>query len=172
MGCSWIAYPPIPRDGRVMFFKRDRQDFGFLSNFYPCEVLIDGRVWPHTEAYYQSRKSENPDYHERILEKTRPSWSKYIGDSRIGNPKISKKSWFRRHPDDLLKDWDDIKVAVMKKALYSKFTQNNNFRLSLLKTNHAELIEDSPKDTFWGIGEQGNGKNMLGILLMKLRPKI
>lgn len=31
------------------------------------------------------------------------------------------------------------------------------------------LVEDSPRDWYWGVGKDGKGKNMLGILLTKLR---
>lgn len=172
VGVSWIAFPVIPQDNKVMFFERDRFEFEFLSNFYPCEILIAGKVWPHAEAYYQSQKSTNPDFHNRILEKPYPAWAKYVGDSRIGNPKIAKKSWFRKHPDDLKSDWDEIKVSVMVTALHAKFTQNMNLRLSLLNTDYAELVEDSSKDAFWGIGESGNGENILGNLLMELRTSL
>jgi len=168
----WVAFPIIPHDNKVMFFKRDRLEFRFHSNFHPCKIEIDGRTWPHTEAYYQSQKSHNPDFHNRVLEKKNPSWAKFVGDSRVNSPKIAKKSWFRKNPEDLRDDWNEIKVEVMKIALHAKFTQNKNLQLSLLNTDSAELIEDSSKDTFWGIGEHGNGKNMLGKLLMQLRTEL
>jgi len=168
---SWIVFPPFPIDNRILFFKRDKIDFGFLSNFYPCILYIDGKKWPHAEAYYQAQKSDNPEYHKQILKKLYPSWSKYIGDSRIDNPRISKKSWFRKHPEDLRDDWDSIKLDVMKKALQAKFSQHENLHLSLKKTFPAELIEDSPRDSFWGYGEDGNGFNHLGKLLIEIREK-
>lgn len=171
-GATWIAYPAVPADDRILFFWRDRLAFGFLSNFYPCRIEIDGRTWPHTEAYYQSQKSLNPEFHDRILEKAKPSWAKYVGDSRVGNPHIARKSWFRKYPDDLRSDWDEIKLAVMEKALHAKFTQNKNLKTSLLRTIRAELVEDSSKDSYWGIGEHGDGKNMLGMLLMECRARL
>ena len=168
-GRPWIAFPVVPADNRVLFFDRDREDFGFLSNFYPCNLRIAGRAWPHIEAYYQSQKSENPTYHDEILRKDKPSWSKYVGDSRIGGPRISKKSWFRKHPEDLRSDWEAIKLEVMKTALHAKFTQHRNLQLALLNSWPAELVEDSPRDAFWGYGENGRGMNMLGTLLIELR---
>lgn len=169
LGKPWIAFPVLPADGRVLFFDRDRAEFGFLSNFHPCELRIDGRDWHHVEAYYQSRKSPNPAYHDAILEKKYPSWSKYVGDSRIGDSRLSKKSWFRKHPDDLVAGWDMMRLDVMRVALEAKFQQNSNLRLALLNTDRHELIEDSPRDAFWGFGEDGRGANWLGKLLMEVR---
>lgn len=169
MGLPWYAFAPIPGDGVIRFYKRDRKDFGFLSNFYPVIITVNNTEYPHAEAYYQRQKSDNPEYHKRISQNKSPAWAKYVGDSRIGNPFISKKSWFKRYPGDLKNNWDDIRVEVMKTALNAKFRQNSLLQLSLLKTMNAELIEDSEKDTFWGIGSDGNGKNMLGILLMDIR---
>lgn len=166
---SWLVFPPIPKDNRILFFKRDRMDYFFLSNFFPCPLEIDGKKWPHTEAYYQARKSKNPLYHERILQKDKAWWAKYVGDSRIGDPKIAKKSWFKKYPDDLRDDWDDIKAGAMEKALYAKFTQHDYLKQALLKTAPAKIIEDSPNDFYWGMGHDGSGRNRLGNMLMQLR---
>ena len=57
----------------------------------------------------------------------------------------------------------------MKRALYYKFTQNKHCRQTLLDTKDAYLQEDSPNDTYWGIGTKKDGKNKLGIFLMELR---
>lgn len=81
-----------PADNQVLFFNRDRTDFGFLSNFHPCCLHINGRDWPHVEAYHQSQPCTNPAYHAEILRKEKPSWSKYVGDSRVGHPRLAWKS--------------------------------------------------------------------------------
>lgn len=164
-----IAFPVVPADNRVLFFDRDRADFGFLSNFHPCRLHIDGRDWPHVEAYYQSQKSTNPAYHAEILKKEKPSWAKYVGDSRIGDPRLARKSWFRKHPEDLRSDWDTIKVDTMRTALHAKFTQHRDLQRALLHTWPADLVEDAPRDRFWGSGTDGRGLNRLGTLLMELR---
>ncbi|MEN1679934.1 MAG: NADAR family protein [Planctomycetota bacterium] len=172
VGCGEIAFPPIPRDGEVRFYKRDRPSFGFLSNFHPAPVTIDDRLWPHTEAFYQSRKANNPDYHTRLLQNHKPSWSKYVGDSRIGHPKIAKQSWFRKRPQDLRDDWDSIKLDVMRVALDAKFRQHSSLRRSLLETLPADIVEDSASDFFWGVGSDGSGENWLGRLLMEVRASL
>lgn len=92
-----------------------------------------------------------------------------VGDSRIGDSKLTKQSSFRTSPEDLLADWDQIKINVMRVALRAKFTQHDHLRLSLIATGNAEIIEDSASDYFWGSGADGSGENWLGRLLMELR---
>ncbi|MFC1812347.1 NADAR family protein [Thermodesulfobacteriota bacterium] len=155
-----------------MFYKRDRDDFDFLSNFYPASIILDEITWPSVEHYYQGQKSHNPDYTSKILQKDIASWAKFVGDSRIGNPHIAKKSWFRRHPGDLRTDWDEIKEDVMRRAVSTKFYQNADLREKLRRTWPAKLIEDSKRDPYWGWGEDKSGKNMLGTILMQVRDQI
>lgn len=38
-----------------------------------------------------------------------------------------------------------------------------------MSTNDAKIIEDSPKDAFWGVGKNQNGRNELGKLFMEIR---
>lgn len=60
----------------------------------------------------------------------------------------------------------------MRDALWFKFRNNDNLKKMLLGTGDAVLVEDSPIDDYWGIGENGDGQNMLGKLLMELRSKL
>ena len=39
----------------------------------------------------------------------------------------------------------------------------------LLETKDYLIVEDSPKDNFWGWGENRTGQNNLGKLWMKIR---
>lgn len=172
MGLPWWTCVALPSGARICFYRRDRGAFGFLSNFFPATIELDGRLWPHAEAYYQSQKSINPDYHDWILKYPNPSWAKFAGDSRLDDPRQSKKSWFRKHPEDLLPDWDARKLEVMEKALAAKFHQNLMLLRLLRRTAPADLIEDSAWDAFWGVGADGRGMNHLGKLLMKIRERL
>jgi predicted NAD-dependent protein-ADP-ribosyltransferase YbiA (DUF1768 family) len=42
----------------------------------------------------------------------------------------------------------------------------------LLATGEAKLIEHTHRDSYWGDGGNGKGKNRLGILLMRLRASL
>ena len=41
-----------------------------------------------------------------------------------------------------------------------------------MKTAGSKLVEQAKNDYYWGVGADGSGKNMLGVLLMKLRDGI
>ena len=55
------------------------------------------------------------------------------------------------------------------KAVYEKFKQNSEILEILLNTGNEELIEATTDDYYWGCGKDGNGKNMLGKILMETR---
>lgn len=126
-----------------------------FSNFYPAPFLIDGVRWPTSEHYFQAQKFQGTEYEEEIR--------------KLPTPKeAAKRGRDRSLP--LCKNWEDIKIGVMAKALRHKFSLNCNPGLLkfLLETGNEEIVEDAPWDSYWGIGS-GDGKNMLGKLLMELR---
>ncbi len=60
----------------------------------------------------------------------------------------------------------------MYKITMAKFLQHSDLKEILLNTGDSHLIENAPWDSYWGIGKDGNGKNMLGKTLMKVRNDI
>jgi predicted NAD-dependent protein-ADP-ribosyltransferase YbiA (DUF1768 family) len=71
----------------------------------------------------------------------------------------------------LRKDWEGVKIQVMRDVLRLKFA-NPGLRDRLLETGDRELIEGNTwGDTFWGVC-RGSGKNWLGQLLMELRGEL
>lgn len=55
-------------------------------------------------------------------------------------------------------------------GLRAKFSQNKNLLEKLLATGNRELREHTPRDKYWGDGgNNNNGKNRLGVLLMQVR---
>lgn len=69
----------------------------------------------------------------------------------------------------LRKDWEQVKDEIMLCALRKKFETHKDIRDILLSTGEEELIENTTYDYYWGCGTEGNGKNMLGRLLMQVR---
>ena len=60
----------------------------------------------------------------------------------------------------------------MLQALRLKFKTHADLRQKLLETGKAQLVEHTPRDSYWGDGGNGTGKNRLGILLKKVRSEL
>ncbi|MBI3442215.1 MAG: NADAR family protein [Candidatus Sungbacteria bacterium] len=141
----------------IRFFRFYERN-GFLSNFYPSPIEIDGKVWPTVEHYFQAAKfPDYPAYQQRVREARTPDDAKRLGGTR--------------HLP-ILRDWDSRRVPIMINALIAKFTGHEELREALLATGDAALIEANPHDPYWGSGRQGSGQNMLGKLLMELRASL
>lgn len=128
-------------------------EYSFLSNFKKCEVEFEGITYPSVEHAFQAAKTL--DCEERL------KFTK-------GSP-VTVKGMGRRLK--LRSDWEDVKDSVMHTCLKSKF-QNPELREKLLATGDAVLIEgNNHGDRYWGM-VNGEGKNRLGMLLMKVRDEI
>lgn len=142
-------------DTRVGFYERE---FYPLSNFSSFELEWRGFRFATSEHAYH--------------------WFKFSGDLPIQEVilstisahdafRLAQKYKSRRHPD-----WDQVKIDVMRDILKAKVEQHEYVRRKLLETGERELVEDSWRDDFWGIGPNGDGKNMLGKLWMEVRSAI
>ena len=69
-------------------------------------------------------------------------------------------------------DWNEVKLGIMEELLRLKIEQNPYVKKKLLQTEDYLIVEDSPKDAFWGWGPNRDGENQLGKLWMKLRDEI
>ena len=72
----------------------------------------------------------------------------------------------------LREDWEQVKDDIMRRAVYAKFTQNKEIRDILISTGKETIIEKTTNDYYWGCGQDGSGRNMLGIILMETREKL
>lgn len=100
---------------------------------------------------------------------TAPEIAKEIYDSYFAH-EAQKIAYANR--DKQRKDWDEIKLDVMEKLVRLKLEQNAYVQKKLLQTGDLLICEDSPKDSFWGIGPERNGRNELGKIWMKLRDEL
>lgn len=126
------------------------------SNFSGHAFKIDGVRWPTVEHSYQASKFEDAALQERIRLCHTPRDAKNLGRSDEAGPRA---------------DWEEIKENVMRRALHAKFQTHVDARELPLSTGDELLIEDSPDDFCWGIGD-GIGRNRLGVLLMELRAEL
>ena len=164
-----MDYPPIPADGRVLFFRRDRPDFGFLSHFYPSPILLDGERWPTVEHYYQFHKSLDPRYRQAIRDAATPGEAKQLAAYPDPRRKAAAKSWFLANGLLPREDWMAVKRDIMRRADRAKYDQHPDLAERLLATDEAEIVEDSPYDDFWGVGRDATGENWAGRILMEVR---
>jgi N-glycosidase YbiA len=134
----------------------DRQDYAFLSNFWPAPVRIDHVVWPTTEHYFQAMKASPSDKARGLIRAAKtPGEAKRLGQ-RV----------------QLRKDWEKVKVNVMLVALRNKFRQHPDLAARLLATGGALLVEGNTwSDRVWGVVD-GEGENLLGLLLMVVRAEL
>lgn len=138
-------------------FYSSRGAYGCFSNFSRHPVKIYGETWLTSEAAYQSRKFDDENVQRKILKAGSPKEAAMIGRDRSNS---------------MRKNWDNVRLDVMYEVIKAKFTQHEACKQTLLSTGDALLIEDSPVDYFWGCGEDGTGKNMLGKQLMRLRKEL
>jgi predicted NAD-dependent protein-ADP-ribosyltransferase YbiA (DUF1768 family) len=106
----------IPDDGRILFFRRDRETFGFLSHFHPAVLLIDGEAWPSAEHFYQAQKSDNPAYREAIRAAAHPNHAKRLAASPDAPSRIGRGAWFKRNGVRPRPDWAAVTREVIRAA--------------------------------------------------------
>ena len=53
-----------------------------------------------------------------------------------------------------------------------KVEQNPYVKQKLMQTKNYIICEDSPKDAFWGIGPNRDGRNELDKIYMKIREEL
>lgn len=134
--------------------KEFQGEFSFLSNFYLAPVEYEGEFYPSVENAYQAAKTEDKALRRAFIEVT-PAKAKKMG----------RKLRLRR-------DWDQIKERIMEMLLFKKFSVHQDLSDKLLATGTAGLVEGNWwGDRYWGVFD-GEGKNRLGILLMRVRAKI
>ena len=130
------------------------QPFGEFSNFAPYPIKVRGKVWPTTEHYFQAQKFAGTEHEELIRLEPSPAKAVLMGRDR-SRP--------------LRPDWERVKDDIMELALYCKFTQHVTLLKLLVGTGNALIVEHTANDSYWGDGGDGTGRNMLGILLVRLR---
>lgn len=124
----------------------------FLSNFAPCQIEMDGYVYPSVEHAYMAAKTLNPSAREQFRSpRLTAAQAKRLGKTV-----------------QLRSDWEQVKLEVMYSLLLKKFAING-FAVLLKATGDAPLVEGNNwGDRYWGICN-GSGQNHLGKLLMKIR---
>ena len=69
-------------------------------------------------------------------------------------------------------DWEAVKIPIMRQAVLTKFLTHSDIQAILLATGDRVIVEDSPRDYYWGGGCDRTGQNYLGKILMSVRSEI
>lgn len=148
---------PHERKAIVIYFYRVSEPFGCFSNFSAHGFEKDGKYWATSEHYFQAMKFVGTEHEEELRLAPTPK-------------EVAKMGRDRSRP--LRKDWEEVKDTIMYEALKAKFAAHPELRAILLGTDDAQLVEHTEKDSYWADGGDGTGKNMLGLLLMRLRDEL
>jgi ribA/ribD-fused uncharacterized protein len=170
----------------IFFFKDDEEPYGFLCQWYRCRFTdpTSGLEFTSAEQWMMWNKAQlagDEASAKTIMLTTSPRKQKQLGRDVVGFDADA---------------WDKIKVSVVERGNYLKFTQGTNvasmkmedkgepvsLKSLLLATEERELAEASRFDRVWGIGFDAQqalvtprekwGQNLLGTALMNVREKI
>lgn len=139
---------------QIFFYEHE---FYVFSNFSSFQLEWKGYVWMTSEHAYHSEKFNDSE----ILRK--------LKEARSAHEAI-KLAYANK--DNYIKDWDEIKLKVMKEILRAKVDQHPYVKQKLIESGNRELIEDSWRDSFWGWGPNKDGQNHLGKLWMEVRSEL
>lgn len=145
----------------IRFYRADEEPYGAFSNLYRREIYFEGIRYPTSEHAYQAGKPRKDAVRAWLLAAPTPALLAMAAHGLY---------WW-----DIRSDWSKIKFERMKQVLQAKFTQHDDLRTLLLSTEEVRLVEsatvDSAVNRLWG-EVNGQGKNMLGKLLMEVRAEL
>jgi len=135
------------------------------------DILIDGEEYNCAEQYMMAEKArlfKDEESLKIIMSSDSPATQKRQG-RKVKNYDDNK--------------WKEICREVVFKANYAKFTQHEDLKEKLLKTDDKIIVEASPYDALWGVAlgpwddkildpKNWKGENWLGEAIMKVREKI
>lgn len=143
----------LDTEGAVFFYE---QDHYYLSNFSAFAIEWMGQLYPTAEHAYQAEKFRGTSQSVRDL----------ILVARSAHEAFKLAEF---HRNARRREWDGVKVGVMRQILREKVEQHGYVSRKLEETGNRELIENSWRDDYWGWGPDRKGMNMLGTLWMQVR---
>ena len=167
-----------------IFFFGENNPNGWMSNFDTKAQFIDmnGNKFFSNEHYFMSRKAKQWPTPKNELIFNEITKSKTPKEAKALGRKVEKF-------DE--KEWDSLRVDIMKDGLRYKFSDQNpmtlEYKKNLIATGNAILIEASPYDKIWGIGMKEKDayklneeewhrvlkeRNLLGKALMEIRSEL
>lgn len=138
----------------ILFYE---PDYYIFSNFSAFALEWKGHLCMTSEHAYHTEKFEDETIKE-MIRKTRSAHDALL---------LSKE-----HRESYRKDWDEVKLGIMKEILHAKVAQHPYVKKKLLDSGDRLLVENSWRDDFWGWGPNKDGANHLGNIWMKVREEV
>ena len=130
-----------------------RNEYAFMSNYYPCRVTYNGLTYESSEAAYQAQKESDPEK-RKLYCNVSPSIARLYAEQI-----------------NLAPTWDLIKDQIMYEVNKAKFTQNEGFKELLLEVSEDIVQENTWNDTYWGVCN-GVGLNKFGKILTRIKEEL
>lgn len=148
-------------DNEIRFYRASEKPYGVFSNLYRRAIDFEGETFATSEHAYQAGKPRKPEVREWVLSAPSPAL--------VAMAAHGLYYW------DIAPGWSRMKFERMRGVLRAKFTQHEDLKEMLLATGDARLVESATVDNevnrLWG-EVNGEGRNMLGQLLMELRASL
>ncbi len=167
----------------VRFYDQFTRNSEF-GNFHESPIVDGGNKYPCAEADFQRKRFLDPNIQKLFtteglqayirskcldpvfMSNIKPRTTDQLGEAAFQRARELKNQKVVAQDPGWISGGN---VIAMTGTLKKKYDQNPALRAKLMATGDAQLIEDSKRDSFWGVGPDGKGQNMLGTLLMELR---
>lgn len=141
---------------KIVLFDEQHPHYGAFCNEAPYAIRISEFTWPTVRHYLLSRQ-----YPAIPSERIR----------QIGTiPQIIDLIQTEDSPESA--KWDVVRDDHLEAALRAKFSQHLDLESRLYRTAEARLVYTSREDSYYGIGPDGQGHNMFGRILMRVRGRL
>ena len=145
----------------IRFYRASEKPYGAFSNLFRRTIEFEGESYPTSEHAYQAGKARKPEVKKWLM--AAPS------------PALLAMAAHGLYYWDVSPGWSQKKFDRMRGVLRAKFTQHADLQELLLATGSVRLVEtatvDNEVNRLWG-EVNGEGRNMLGELLMELRERL
>lgn len=133
--------------------------YGCFSVLSPHPITVRHLTYPSVHHFFLCERYKGSPFEEPI----RTAASLWDVDRQV---RLAEGSGQQRE------DWDRVKTDVMLLGNYYKFKQNSDALAVLQATGAKMIVHHTPNDEFWGDGGKGEGKNLLGVILMAVRKRL
>lgn len=140
--------------------------YNWLGNMGNSKIYYCGEEWISVESLFQAMRFNDESIRQKIRKQSISLTSRLTA--------------FKYFDYLVVEPMSSMDIENLRTAMTLKFDQHIMFRLKLLQTGNAQLIQylknsTDVEDEFWGMTLKNNervGANMVGKILMEIREKL